>query len=258
MVTFSLPFAIKAGVATIAAFAAVCALHHLPCQGGDCCGRAVEAKAASADTKLIANCVEARSASVFAGACHYNGELLSGGNEALLAISVESGSSQGVDLGGVCAAALVASDKNLKLGGNHRSIVYVGEGASAQQREAVVELLKERSHGELGEILSVEAAPLTVHANGQDFAVSVGDGIELKGVAMPDRACCKMPNMVWYEPLVPLKQRVVGYIEVWRVREPRLGLEFQRVEENSAFLGRLSFFDGSCSAPVDEHASTTN
>ena len=97
-----------------------------------------------------------------------------------------------------------------------------------------------------------------MHANGKDFAVAIGDGIELKGVAMPDRACCKMPNLVWYEPLVPLKQRVVGYTEVWRVREPRLGLEFQRAEENSAFLGRLSFFDGSCSAPVDEHASATN
>ncbi len=258
MSSFALPLAAKTVLASAAIVAAVALHHHLPCCGSHCCTPANQEQAAGADWKLVANCVEVRSASVFAGACHYNGELMTQGNEALLAISVESGSSQGVELGGVCAAALVAGDKNLKLGGEHKSIVYVSEGASAVQRESIVALLKERSHGELGEILAIDSAALTMRAKGDAFQVVIGDQIALKGVPMPDRACCKMPNMVWYEPLVPLKQRVVGFTEEWRVKEPRLSLDFKRAEENSAFVGQLSFFDGSCRADPSAPTSASN
>lgn len=44
--------------------------------------------------------VETRTASVFAGACHYNGELTTTGRDALMAWNVVSGSWRGVDLAG--------------------------------------------------------------------------------------------------------------------------------------------------------------
>ncbi len=247
MTSFSLPLVITAAVASVAV-AAVFGFRHIPCCGNKCPAPASEANQAAIDIKLVANCVEARSASVFAGACHYNGELMTQGNELMLAISVESGSSQGVDLTGVCAAELVGSDKNLKLDGARRSVVYVSKNASKAQQVSIVSLLKERSHDGLGEIVAIEAAPLTVLATGEKFSVEIPERISLHGAAMADRACCKMPNLVWYEPLVPLKNRVVGYTEVWRVKEPRLAMDFQRAEENSTFLGRLSFFEGGCAA----------
>ena len=201
---FALPLAAKTILAS-AAVIAVCALHqHMPCCGSHCDSPPAQENLAKADWKLVANCVEVRSASVFAGACHFNGELMTQGNEALLAIAVESGFSQGVDLAGVRVAALVAGDKNLKLDGERRSIVYVSEGASTLQRDSIVALLKERSHGDLGEIIAIESAPVSVKSVAEAFEVSVGNLIALKGVPMADRACCKMPNLVWYEPLVPL------------------------------------------------------
>ena len=52
--------------------------------------------------------VEVRTASVFARACHYNGELTTAGRDALMAWNVKSGAWQGVDLTGVRAIAIVS------------------------------------------------------------------------------------------------------------------------------------------------------
>src|SRR6266700_6502502 len=57
--------------------------------------------------------VEVRTASVFAGACHYNGEVTTTGRDALMAWNVTSGTWNGVDLAGVRALAIVTSDANL-------------------------------------------------------------------------------------------------------------------------------------------------
>ena len=241
MIRFNLPWVLTSAVVSLG-LAGVCAWKFSPC----CCTGSAPLSQAAADWDLIADVIDVRNASVFAGACHYNGELTTAGGEALLAIAVESGSSQGVDLSGVCAAALVCGEQNLKLGSPRRSLIYVDAKASDAQRDAVVGLLRERAHGELGEILGVESAEVSVVSRGEQFAVSVGDRVQLQGVPMPDRACCKMPNLVWYEPLVPLKDRIVGFTQQWSVKEPRLQLAFQRAEENSAFVGRLSFFEGGC------------
>src|SRR5829696_6984884 len=57
--------------------------------------------------------VEVRTASVFAGACHYNGEVVTTGRDAMMAWNVTSGKWQGVDLSGVRAVAIVSSQSNL-------------------------------------------------------------------------------------------------------------------------------------------------
>ena len=55
-----------------------------------------------ADTSFVrGEYVEVRTASVFAGACHYNGELTTAGRDALMAWNVKSGAWRGVDLAGV-------------------------------------------------------------------------------------------------------------------------------------------------------------
>ena len=66
-----------------------------------------------ADSTIRGDYVEARTASVFCGACHYNGELVTSGRDALLAWSISQGSWNGVDLSGVRAMAAISSDQNL-------------------------------------------------------------------------------------------------------------------------------------------------
>src|SRR5678809_951142 len=57
--------------------------------------------------------VEVRTASVFAGACHFNGEVVTTGHEAMMAWNVTSGKWQGVDLSGVRVMAIVSADATL-------------------------------------------------------------------------------------------------------------------------------------------------
>ena len=57
--------------------------------------------------------VEVRTASVFAGACHFNGEVTTAGREAMMAWNFTSGKWQDIDLTGVRLMAIVSSDINL-------------------------------------------------------------------------------------------------------------------------------------------------
>ena len=79
------------------------------------------------NVSLRGDYVEVRTASVFAGACHYNGEVVTTGRDAMMAWNVTSGKWQGVDLTGVRAMAIVSSDANLS------------ENNAARQSEIIVD-----------------------------------------------------------------------------------------------------------------------
>src|SRR6266850_7262474 len=85
-----------------------------------------------AETDLVkGDYVEVRTASVFAGACHYNGELTTSGRDALIAWNVKSGAWRGIDLTGVRTVAIVSSDVNLAdNNAARRSEIIIGENAS--------------------------------------------------------------------------------------------------------------------------------
>src|SRR3954468_17969766 len=73
--------------------------------------------------------VEVRTASVFAGPCHFNGELTTTGRDALLAWHVTSGEWNGADLSGLRFVAVVSSEENLSVdGAARRSEIIIDEG----------------------------------------------------------------------------------------------------------------------------------
>src|SRR2546421_9883587 len=80
--------------------------------GAGCPGASVPATSVPA-AKITGDYVEARTASVFAGACHYNGELVTTGRDAILAWSFTSGLCNGADLTGLRAMAAVTCDQSL-------------------------------------------------------------------------------------------------------------------------------------------------
>src|SRR5436190_4387128 len=80
---------------------------------GIACVGAVAFSSQAENTSLRGDYVEVRTASVFAGACHYNGEVTTSGRDALMAWNVTSGQWQGVNLAGVRVLAIVSADTNL-------------------------------------------------------------------------------------------------------------------------------------------------
>jgi len=184
--------------------------------------------------------VEVRTASVFAGACHYNGEVVTTGRDALMAWNVTSGKWQGVDLTGVRVLAIVSADVNLdEKNAPRQSEIIIDSSASRTQALAMTNALKEKYAASLGKIVEVRTAPITFERNGRTYAVVTNEAaINVEG--MPNDLCCKMPNLVWYAPLVGLENRKVGYTSKALYSGRVVGEPWSRSGENSAFYGTFS------------------
>jgi Protein of unknown function (DUF1326) len=191
-------------------------------------------------TSIKGDYVEVRTASVFAGACHYNGEVTTAGREALMVWNVTSGKWRGVDLAGTRAIAVVNSEENLSnVQAGRRAEIIVDKSATHEQAVAIIEVLKSRYETALGEIVSVRTAPINFKHDGTSYEITSTEAA-LNVEAMPNDLCCRMPNLVWYSPLVPLGQRKVGYTVKALYSGNAVGEGWERAGENSAFYGSFS------------------
>lgn len=185
--------------------------------------------------------IEVRTASVFAGACHYNGELTTAGRDALMAWNVKSGEWRGVDLSGVRIVAIVSAEANLSdNNAARRSEIIIGENASDAQSRAMLEALKSRYAASLGKVISVRRGPLTFEHKDKAYKVTADNFASINIEAMPDDLCCKMPQLVWYSPLVPLENRKVGYTTKALYAGSAVCDPWQTTGENSAFYGSFA------------------
>ena len=184
--------------------------------------------------------VAVRTASVFAGACHYNGEVVTTGRDAMMAWNVTSGKWQGVDLSGVRVLAIVSADANLgEDNAARQSEIIIDSNASRTQALAMINALKEKYAASLGNVVEVRSAPIKFERNGRTYAVLTNEAA-INVEAMPNDLCCKMPNLVWYSPLVGLENRKVGYTSKALYSGKVVGEPWSRSGENSAFYGTFS------------------
>jgi hypothetical protein len=192
------------------------------------------------NVSLRGDYVEVRTASVFAGACHYNGEVVTTGRDAMMAWKVTSGKWQGVDLSGVRVIAIVNADANLAENNAARqSEIIIDSQASRTQALAMVNALKEKYAASLGRVVEVRTAPISFERNGRTYAVVTNEAaMNVEG--MPNDLCCRMPNLVWYAPLVGLENRKVGYTSNATYSGKVVGEPWSRSGENSAFYGTFS------------------
>lgn len=192
------------------------------------------------NVSLRGDYVEVRTASVFAGACHYNGEVVTTGRDAMMAWNVTSGKWQGVDLSGVRALAIITSDANLSENNAARSSeIIIDSGASQTQSQALLDALKVKYAATLGNVVTVRSAPIKFDHKGRTYAVAADDAT-INVEAMPNDLCCKMPNLVWYSPLVGLENRKVGYTVKATYSGKTIATPWSRSGENSAFYGSFS------------------
>ena len=192
------------------------------------------------NVQLRGDYVEVRTASVFAGACHYNGEVVTAGRDAMMAWNVTNGQWQGVDLSGVRAIAIVSADVNLAEDNAARtSEIIIDSNASRAQSVAMLNALKGRYAAALGTIAEVRSAPIRFERSGRTYNVVTNEA-SINVEAMPNDLCCKMPNLVWYTPFVGLENRKVGYTSKALYSGKTVGEPWSRSGENSAFYGTFS------------------
>ena len=187
---------------------------------------------------VVGDYVEARTASVFAGACHYNGERVTTGRDAVLAWHVTGGAWHGTDLTGLRATAAVTCDDNLAETAAARRTELVVDG-SPDQAAAFADLLSARCGSQLGPI-AVRRSAVSFAKSGRSYQVDAAGFADLAVQPMPNDACCSQPSMVWYAPLVPLLHRKVGYADRAAYTAGTGGDAWERLGENDAFYGPFS------------------
>jgi hypothetical protein len=186
--------------------------------------------------------VEARTASVFAGPCHYNGEVMTDGREAIMAWNVTSGSFNHVDLSGVRAVAVVSCDANLAdETAARRFEITIDSSASAAQAAAMVDALQSHFGKMMGEAVNVRRAPVTFVHRDRDYQVEAKGFATLSVQGMPNDECCKQPNLVWYSPLASIEGRKVGFTSEAAYTAGTICDIWERTGENSAFYGAFAF-----------------
>jgi hypothetical protein len=193
-------------------------------------------------SKIVGDYVEARTASVFAGACHYNGELVTTGCDAVIAWKIASGSWKGTDLAGVTAMAAVSCDDNLQdTSATRQSEIVVNAAATPTQTAAFIDFVQKKCGGQLGKVASVRHGAVAFDHTNSTYTVNSDGFAEIKVESMPNDECCKQPSLVWYSPLMPLVHRKVGYTLDSAYLAGNVGDPWQRSEENTAFYGGFEF-----------------
>jgi hypothetical protein len=195
---------------------------------------------ALADGGITGEYVEARSAAVYAGACHYNGELTTAGREAVMAWNFQSGAVNGVRLDGVRVVALVSGGDNLANAGSaRRSVLVVDEKATLAQREAVVGLLTSKLSRTLGTVAAVKSAPIQFASEGANTKVSAGNLATLNITKYPCEHCM-MPAETWYKPFAPTKNVTVAQGLSTGFKDTTLGVSWSSASQDNVFIGTFT------------------
>ena len=185
--------------------------------------------------------IEARSASVYTGACHFGAEFVDGGKEATLVWHIQHGTWNDVSLDGLTVVAIVTAKKNLAIDTETRkSVLYVDMDTTSAQRAALRNMLATQQAEVLGDIVAMQSTPLSFAKEGTRFDVTVGEVLALSANRYPCAACTQ-PHQIWYQPLAPVQNAIVGKSDVYRYQDTHLAVTWhQGGAVNNVFVGDFS------------------
>jgi hypothetical protein len=167
--------------------------------------------------------------------------VVSSGRNAVLAWNITEGERNGVSLRGVTAVAVVAGDRYLgQENAQRKSVLYVNETATPEQREALVSLLKERAAGALGDLVAVKSAPVRFESDAGQYRVNVEGIAFMKIQKEVAQLCCKQPYQVWGKPFVPVAAAKTGYCLSVEYKDSGLLRGWSATDQNNAFFGSFS------------------
>ena len=182
--------------------------------------------------------LEARSVSVYVGACHYGAEYVEGGREATLVWNISQGTWKGVSLDGLTVVAVVTAQNNLAVDSKtRRSVLYFNEEATSEQRTALIDLITAKRGEILGEVVSTEAAPITFAKEGVKYDLRIGEVLTLSVSRYPCQNCTQ-PHQIWYKPLEQLDTPIVGKSTAYCYQDKILSVTWNCGEDtNNVFVG---------------------
>ena len=102
-------------------------------------------------------------------------------------------------LEGLTVVAVVTAQNNLAVDTNtRRSVLYLDEKATSEQRSALIDLMTTKRGKVLGEVVSTEIAPIIFTKQDVKYNLRVGEVLTLSVSRYPCQNCTQ-PHQIWYK-----------------------------------------------------------
>lgn len=193
--------------------------------------------------------IETRSADVYTGQCFANGEVNLVGNEAIMGWRVEKGSWNGVPLDGMNVVAVVRAKATL--GDPYanpypaKSVLVVDVEANAQQRQALVDFVRQQTGKLTDNVEQVIYAPidLAVVRNQEHHGMALLRAgnfvtVQTRGINGHDHICGN--EETFYPPLTQTAMAMPAVAEKDQYSGPGLDDTWSNSGKRSAFVGTFA------------------
>ena len=185
--------------------------------------------------------LEARSVSVYVGACHFGSEYIEGGKEATIVWNISQGTWKGVSLQGLTVVAVVSAQNNLDIDlETRRSVLYISNKANQLQQETLIDLIKKNYMKTLGQLIETKVATINFQKNGLVYDVAIGKVLSLSATTFPCHDCTQ-PHQIWYSPLSKINNTAIGKSTVYSYQDKSLSVKWEIGQSiNNIFVGQFS------------------
>jgi hypothetical protein len=163
-----------------------------------------------------------------------------------LAWRIDAGTINGVDVSGRTIVAMVHIPGNI-LKGNWKAVLYVGDDATPQQQEAMLNVWSGKLGGPIadmakliGEVIAVERAPITFDVQGVKGTLKIGSGIEAE--LQPFMGATGKPTTLQDSifTTIPGSPAYVGKASKYTVNLPQHGFKID-LSDHNAVQGSFRF-----------------
>ena len=133
---------------------------------------------------------------------------------------------------------MVTAQNNLAIDTyTRRSVLYIDEKATSEQRTALTDLMTAKRSKVLGEVVSTESVPITFAKEGVKYDLRVGEVLTLSVSRYPCQNCTQ-PHQIWYKPLEQLDTPIVGKSTSYCYQDKILSVTWNCGEDtNNVFVG---------------------
>ena len=189
--------------------------------------------------------LESRTCSVYTGPCFANAEMGLAGKEAVMAWKVDEGVWEGVSLDGLGAALVVTAENTLgddgifgMNPGKTAAVIVVDEKATAEQQQALVGFVKDSAKELTKNVVTIERAPIELRNNYLKGVgvFKAGNLAQIETREMRDGDCVCSNEVVYYQPLTEVENRVPVFTRLMSYQGDDLGRSWISRNERSAFI----------------------
>ena len=159
--------------------------------------------------------------------------------QSIMAWHFESGTIDGVDVGGLTFAGVMDIPGNV-LAGNWRAMVYIDDKSTPQQEEALLNLFTGKLGGPvadlvklIGEVVGVERVPITFDLDGVAGSVKIGNAAEAEIVAFKGATGKESALYDTVFSTIPGSPAYVGKATTYRANVPALNINFSLTNHNA-------------------------